>query len=104
MKHFGYSRLIFNTGVNVLKVLLFTVAVMMAFKFIAKEHFSTTFPDQALIIYGLIFSFVLVLYEFISQISQKLMGKVHQSVDEDEAISVLEKHGMKVGILLTDPA
>lgn len=102
MKHFGYSRLIFNTGVDVLKILLFTVAVMMVFKFTAKEHFSTTFSDQVLIIYGLIFSFVLVLYDFISQIAQKLVGKVHQNVDENEAISILEKHGMKVGILLTD--
>lgn len=102
MKSVNISRSIFYIGVDVLKILLFTVAVALLAKFLAVNYLDIPLKHEATYIFGFILSFILVIYDFISLMIKRLANKLYQFDEQKKAISILENYGMKVGLLLTD--
>lgn len=102
MKKFTLNRIIFDAGLNILKNLLFVVASVIFIKFIISEYLGVNFNQEITIILGMFLAFIIVIYEFISNIISRLVSKIHYDLDRSEAIAILEKNKLSVGLLLTD--
>lgn len=102
MKKLTRNRKAFDTGINILKILLFVVALVATAKFILGESLGVRLSNENTIFMGVFFGFVIVIYEFISNFTKNIVNKIHYEIDRSEAISTLEKHDLNVGMLLTD--
>lgn len=102
MKKFTWNRIIFDAGLNILKILIFVVALVIFIKFIISEYLGVIFSQEITVIAGMFLSLVVIVYEFISTVISKLIKKIHYNLDQSEAIEILEKHQLSVGLLLTD--
>lgn len=102
MKKFTWNRIIFDAGLNILKILLFVVALVLFLEFTISKYLGVVFSQEILVISGMFLAFAIVIYEIISIYISRLINKIHYDLDRREAISTLEKHQLNVGFLLTD--
>ena len=102
MKKKSWNRLIFNSGLNILKTLLFVVAFVMCFNFAISKYLGVIVGQEILIIFGIFLAFSIVVYDLVSNITSKLINKIHEDNDRKEAIEILEKNSLRVGMLITD--
>lgn len=102
MKKFTWNRMIFDLGLNILKILLFVVVLSIFIKFTISEYLGVIFNQEITIILGMSLALIILIYEFISNITSRLVNKIHYNLDRNEAIEILEKNKLSVGLLLTD--
>lgn len=100
MKKFTWNRLIFDAGLNILKVLLFVVAFVMCLKFAISTYLGVIFGQEIIVIFGVFLALSIVIYDSISNLTSKLINKIHEDFDRDEAIEILEKNRLSVGLLI----
>lgn len=102
MKKFTWNRVIFDAGLNILKILLFVVALVLFLEFTISKYLGVVFSQEILVISGMFLALIIIIYDFISNITSKLISKIHYDLDQNEAIEILEKNKLNVGLLLTD--
>lgn len=102
LKKYTWNRLIFDAGLNMLKTLLFVVAFIMCLKFAISTYLGVVFGQEIIIVFGMFLAISIAVYDFISNITSKLIKKIHENFDRNEAIEILEKNKLNVGMLLTD--
>lgn len=102
MKRFTWNRFIFDAGLNILKILLFVVAFVMCLKFAISTYLGVSLEQEITIIFGMFLAFSIIVYDSISNVTTRLINRIHEDFDQNEAIEILEKNRLSVGLLLTD--
>ena len=92
MKKFTWNRVIFDAGLNILKILLFVVALVLFLEFTISKYLGVVFSQEILVISGMFLALIIIIYDFISNITSKLISKIHYDLDQNEAIEILEKN------------
>lgn len=97
-----WNRLIFDAGLNILKNLLFVVAFVMCLEFAISTYLGVIVGQKIIIIFGIFLALSIEVYDLITSITSKLIYKIHEDFDRNEAIEILEKNQLSVGMLLSD--
>lgn len=102
MKKYSLNRLIFNEGLNILKILLFVVLVVFIFKYCLYTYLRIDLSEEMTLFFGMFITLSIVVYDYISATTSKLFKKIYEEFDRKEAIKILEANQLKVGLILSD--
>ncbi|MGQ1258769.1 hypothetical protein [Acinetobacter baumannii] len=100
MKKNSLNRYIFNEGLHTLKVIIFVVLFIELLKVTVKAYLGIELTSEISIVIGLTLVVSLVIYDYLSRLTNKLKIKIHEQIDRNEAIKILEKHNFKVGLVI----
>ncbi|MEA5587515.1 hypothetical protein VBX62_19245, partial [Acinetobacter baumannii] len=83
---------------NILKILIFVVALVIFIKFIISEYLGVIFSKEITVFAGMFLALAILVYEIISICISRLINKIHYDADQREAIETFEKHQLNVGL------
>ncbi|HHB1483068.1 TPA: hypothetical protein ACN98B_003684, partial [Acinetobacter baumannii] len=101
MKKNSLNRIIFNEGLNTLKILVFVVFVVYILKYFLNVYLGVVLSGEVALFFGIFMTLLIVIYDYISGIIDKLSNRLHEEADRKEAIKILEANQLKVGLILS---
>ncbi|HHP4654043.1 TPA: hypothetical protein ACSBY0_002091 [Acinetobacter baumannii] len=102
MKKNSLNRIIFNEGLNTLKILVFVVFVVYILKYFLNVYLGVVLSGEMARFFGIFMTLLIVIYDYISGIINKLSNKLQEETDRKEAIKILEANQLKVGLILSE--
>lgn len=102
MSKYSTSRMFFESGVQTLVTLLFTIPVVVGLQLLYTKLGNPFATKQSTADFGIILGLAFTAITFISLKAIRVMDNLHKKSDVKAAIIALEKHGLKVGINLAD--
>lgn len=100
MKKNSLNRYIFNEGLHTLKIIIFVVLFIELLRVTIKAYLGIELTSEISIVIGLTLVVSLVIYDYLSRLTNKLQIKIHEQIDRNEAIKILEKNNFKVGLVV----